>query len=75
MLALPSMLRELVFLSIAVLRPCVAKDLTTKYGINSLGWGVRAFALGLGLEALNMSVHAAPVSAPGALPFLCNEGI
>lgn len=39
------------------------------------GRGVRAFALGLGLEELNMRVHAAPVSAPGALPFLCYEGI
>lgn len=32
----PCMLRELVFLSITVLRPHVAKNLTTKYGINSL---------------------------------------
>lgn len=44
-LAPASMLRELVFLSIAVLRPRVAKDLTTKYGINSLGWGGQSFCI------------------------------
>lgn len=75
MLVSPCMLRELVFLSITVLRPHVAKNLTTKYGINSLRGRVsELFALGLGLVVLNVSVHAAPVSAPGALPFLCNEG-
>lgn len=36
-LELPSMFRELAFLSVTVLRPHLAKDLSIKYGISSSG--------------------------------------
>lgn len=58
-LELPSMLGELVFLSVTVLRPHLANDLTAEPNrINSFWWGVRgrAFALAAGLVVLNMSV-------------------
>lgn len=64
-----ALLQELVFLSITVLRPYVAKDLTTKHGTGGFG-GLRACALGVGPVALNLSVHAAPVPHLESLPFL-----
>lgn len=72
------MLWELVFLSITVLRPHLANDLTAEPNridsFGGAGGASRAFALGAELVLLNMSVCVARVSVPEAPAFFVQRG-